>query len=56
MRVLVVMFIVVSVILAQLKVGFIVTMMSVSWGTIAGTFLGLYFWTLFGRRSTPFGA
>jgi solute:Na+ symporter, SSS family len=56
MRVLVVMFIVVSVILAQLKVGFIVTMMSVSWGTIAGTFLGPYFWTLFGRRSTPFGA
>lgn len=56
MRALVVVFIVISMILAQLKVGLIVTMMSVSWGAIAGAFLGPYFWTLFGRRSTPFGA
>ena len=50
MRVLVVVFIVLSVLLAQAKIAIIITMMAISWGVISGAFLGPYIWGLFSRR------
>ncbi len=56
MRLLVVAFIALSVVLAQFKIAFIVTLMSISWGAIAGAFLGPYFWSLYMKRTNPAGA
>ena len=50
MRLFVCIFIIVSVILAQLKVGSIVTLMSISWGAVAGAFIGPYVWSLYMKR------
>jgi len=50
MRVLVVVFILLSVLLAQAKIAIIITMMAISWGVISGAFLGPYIWGLFWRR------
>ena len=50
MRVLIVVFIVLSVVMAQQKWTFIVNMMALSWGLVAGCFLGPFVWGLFWRR------
>ena len=50
MRVLVVVFILLSVLMAQAKLTIIITMMAISWGVISGAFLGPYIWGLFSRR------
>ncbi len=50
MRVLVVVFILLSVLMAQAQLTIIITMMAISWGVISGAFLGPYIWGLFWRR------
>jgi SSS family solute:Na+ symporter len=56
MRVLVILFIVVSVVLAQQKITIILTLMALSWGTVAGAFIGPFVWGLFWKRVTKWGA
>lgn len=56
MRVLCGVFVAVSVILAARRVEAIVTLMSMSWGALAGTFIGPYVWGTLWRRTTPAGA
>ncbi|MBS6975288.1 MAG: sodium/solute symporter [Eggerthellaceae bacterium] len=54
MRVLLVVFIVISAVLALVQynssITFIVQLMSISWGALAGSFLGPFFWGLFSKR------
>ena len=50
MRVLVVVFILLSVLLAQAKIAIIITMMAISWGVVSGAFLGPFIWGLYWRR------
>lgn len=50
LRALVLVFIVLSVVLAQRQWTFIVNMMALSWGLVAGCFLGPFVWGLFWRR------
>jgi len=52
MRMLCLIFIILSVMIAQLKPAVILTLMALSWGTVAGTFLGPYLWGLFWPRTT----
>jgi Na+/proline symporter len=56
MRVLCGVFVAVSVLLAARRVEAIVTLMSMSWGALAGTFMGPYVWGTLWRRTTPTGA
>jgi SSS family solute:Na+ symporter len=56
MRVLCGVFVAVSVILASWRVDAIVTLMSMSWGALAGAFIGPYMWGLFWRGVTAAGA
>lgn len=56
MRVLIAVFIVLSVILAQQKWELIVNLMALSWGAVAGAFIGPYVWSLYSRRLSPWGA
>lgn len=49
-------FIFLSVLLALAKPAVILTLMALSWGTVAGVFLGPYLWGLFGPRTTKTGA
>lgn len=56
MRTLCFLFITLSVLLAYMKPAIILTLMAVSWGTVAGTFLGPYLWGLFWARTTKYGA
>ena len=44
------MFIVLSVVLAQQQWTFIVNLMALSWGLVAGCFLGPFVWGLYSRR------
>jgi len=55
-RTLCLIFIILSVIIAQLKPAVILTLMALSWGTVAGVFLGPYLWGLFWPRTTKAGA
>lgn len=56
MRVLIAVFIVLSVVLAQQKWQIIVTLMSISWGTVAGAFIGPYVWGLWSPRTSQAAA
>lgn len=49
-------FIVVSVVLALVEIDAIVSMMSLSWGTIAGCFIGPYIYGLYSKRANKYGA
>jgi solute:Na+ symporter, SSS family len=55
MRLLLVVFILLSVILAQAKFEIIVNLMALSWGAVAGAFIGPFVWGLFWRRTTRAG-
>lgn len=54
MRVLIVVFIVISAVLALIQynssITFIAQLMSISWGALAGSFLGPFFWGLYSKR------
>jgi len=50
MRVLIVVFLAFSVILAMNKNAYITTLMSVSWGALAGSFLAPFLWGLFSKK------
>ncbi len=52
MRVLIAVFLIISVIIAFNKSASITTLMSYSWGALAGTFLGPYMWGLFSKKVT----
>ncbi len=52
MRILIAVFLVISVIIAFNKNASITTLMSYSWGALAGTFLGPYMWGLFSKKVT----
>lgn len=56
MRVLCGVFVGLSVVLASYKVDAIVTLMSMSWGALAGAFIGPYVWGMFWRKVTAWGA
>jgi SSS family solute:Na+ symporter len=56
MRVLCGVFVALSVIMAAGKVGAIVTLMSMSWGALSGSFIGPFVWGILWRRTTPAGA
>ncbi|MDR1135247.1 MAG: sodium:solute symporter [Clostridiales Family XIII bacterium] len=56
MRVLCVLFIALSFIFATMNISFIVNLMSFSWGVVAGSFIGPFFWGLYGRWITKAGA
>ncbi|NLG38029.1 MAG: sodium/solute symporter [Clostridiales bacterium] len=56
MRILCGVFVVLSVMLAVFKLSTIVTLMSLSWGTISGAFLGPFVWGLYMKRATRAGA
>lgn len=56
MRVLCMVFVAVSAVLALLQLEAIVTMMSLSWGTLAGCFIGPYVYGLYSRRVNKVGA
>ena len=56
MRVLCVLFIAVSVVIATNRVNAIVTLMSFSWGTLAGSFLAPYLYGLYWKGATKAGA
>lgn len=49
-------FIVVSVLLSVFKLSAIVSLMSLSWGTIAGCFIGPYLYGLYSKRANKYGA
>ncbi len=51
-KVLCVVFIGLSFCIACFKIGFIIALMSFSWGVVSGSFIGPYFWGLYGKRLT----
>lgn len=55
-RVLCLVFVMLSVVLALVKPTIILSLMALSWGTIAGVFLGPYLWGLFWPKTTKAGA
>lgn len=56
MRLLVVLFIALSLVVAMVKPAFILTLMALSWGTVAGFFLAPYLYGLFWQGTTKAGA
>ncbi|RKO65590.1 sodium:solute symporter family protein [Desulfofundulus salinus] len=56
MRLLCCLFIALSLIIALVKPGIILSLMAMSWGTVAGAFLAPYLYGLFWRGTTPAGA
>jgi SSS family solute:Na+ symporter len=56
LRVLSAVFIVISFIIARHEFAIIVTLMSLSWGVVAGSFMAPYFYGLYWRRTTRVGA
>lgn len=52
MRVLCLVFIVISVLIAKFQVAYIVTLMSISWGLVAGCFLAPYLYGLFFKKGS----
>lgn len=55
MRVLSGIFIIVSFLIARYEIAFIVTLMSLSWGVVAGAFMAPYFYGLYWKRTTTAG-
>ncbi|MFY9174543.1 MAG: sodium/solute symporter [Peptococcia bacterium] len=55
-RILCFIFVMLSVVLAMVKPTIILSLMALSWGTIAGIFLGPYIWGLFWPKTTKAGA
>ena len=56
MRILCVVFVALSFTIAAFKPKEIITLMSFSWGTVAGTFIGPYVWGLYSKKTTRLGA
>ncbi|MEA4823446.1 MAG: sodium:solute symporter [Clostridiaceae bacterium] len=56
MRSLCVLFVALSFTFACANISFIVNLMSFSWGIVAGSFLGPYFWGLYSKKITRIGA
>ncbi|MDR2346700.1 MAG: sodium:solute symporter family protein [Planctomycetaceae bacterium] len=56
MRLLCGVFILISYLIALFKPGWIVSLMSISWGAVAGSFLAPYLYGLFWKRTTKLGA
>jgi solute:Na+ symporter, SSS family len=56
MRGLSVVFVIISYFISRYQIGFIVTLMSLSWGSVAGAFLAPYFYGLFWKRVTKAAA
>ena len=56
MRILCVVFVALSFAIAAFKPKEIITLMSFSWGTVAGTFIGPYVWGLYSKKVTRLGA
>ncbi|MEN3203349.1 MAG: sodium:solute symporter [Atribacterota bacterium] len=56
MRVLCGLFVALSLVLALCRVSFIVNLMSISWGTVAGSFIAPYLWGLYWKRGNRWGA
>lgn len=56
LRILCIVFIAISAVLAILKIDIIVTMMSLSWGTLAGCFMGPYILGLYSKKVNKAGA
>ncbi|SHM81288.1 solute:Na+ symporter, SSS family [Caldanaerovirga acetigignens] len=56
MRLFCLIFIILSLIIAILKPSIIITLMAISWGTVAGTFLAPYLFGLFYKQTTKSGA
>ncbi len=56
MRVLCLVFVAISAVLAIVKIDAIVSMMSLSWGAIAGCFLGPYIYGLYSKKANKAGA
>mgnify|MGYP000863694630 CR=1 FL=1 len=48
-------FIIISYLIARYELAFIVTLMSVSWGAVAGSFMAPYFYALYWKRTTKAG-
>ncbi len=49
-------FVALSLILALYRISFIVNLMSISWGTVAGSFIAPYLWGLYWKRGNKWGA
>lgn len=56
MRLLCLLFVVLSFVFATLNISFIVNIMSFSWGVVAGSFIGPYIWGLYSKKVTKVGA
>lgn len=56
MRILCLVFVVLSAFFAIKKIDIIITLMSLSWGTLAGCFLGPYVWGLYSKKITKAAA
>jgi Na+(H+)/acetate symporter ActP len=56
LRILCVVFIILSLYIAMKKPTVIIDLMAFSWGTVAGSFIGPYFWGLYMRRTNKIGA
>jgi solute:Na+ symporter, SSS family len=56
MRVLSGVFILISFLIAKFKFGIIITLMSLSWGVVAGSFMAPYIYGLYWKRTTKVGA
>jgi solute:Na+ symporter, SSS family len=55
MRFLSALFVVISYFIARFQIGIIVTLMSLSWGCIAGAFMAPYMFSLYWKRTTKWG-
>ncbi len=55
MRILSGIFVIFSFFIARYKIAVIVTLMSLSWGAVAGSFMGAYFYALYWKRATCIG-
>jgi len=56
MRSLCFIFVALSFVFASMKIGFIMQLMSFSWGVVSGSFIGPYFWGLYSKKITKVGA
>ena len=56
MKVFCVVFVLLSYLFATKNISFIVNLMSFSWGTVAGSFIGPYIWGLYSKKITKAGA
>ena len=55
-RILCLIFVLISFLIAATRPAYIVTLMSFSWGTISGSFIGPYIWGIYSKRITKVGA